>query len=525
MTTSGTDSSAALLVAVASASAALTRSGDLDGAVDEALATLGRATGARSITILRNVEGGSSSSHDEGFADWRPSASSQGDADLEPLTAAIEVEDQLWGELRLFPGEAGDRGQLAAALKILSGSLAGAIGVQRARTELESTEHGFRTIVERTGRMIYYIQEIDVDDPSASRTVSVTHVSQDLLGYADDEIRANPLLWRDNVHPDDRERVFAADAESNINRDPHFSMEYRMVARDGRVIWFLDEAALIESPGRPPRWHGILLDITDSKVAADRLRASLAAEQDASRKLRLMDETKNTFLQAVSHDLRTPLAAIYGLAVTLERGEVELSPEDSRDLAGRIASNARRLDRLVSNLLDMDRLARGIVEPDRETTDVADLIRRVVEQAGPFEPRSLVLDLDPVVASIDPAKVERIVENLIANATKHTPPSTTIQVRLRADRRLVRVEVDDDGDGIPPDQRELIFEPFQQRSDRSDRSPGIGVGLTLARNFAELHGGQAWVQDRDGGQGASFRITLLDDPSDAAPMEPASPTG
>ena len=90
---------------------------------------------------------------------------------------------------------------------------------------------------------------------------------------------------------------------------------------------------------------------------------------------------KNTFLQAVSHDLRTPLAAILGLAVTLERADLELRDEDARDMARRIAVNARKLDRMVNDLLDLDRLARGIVEPKRHATDVGDLVSPLVSES------------------------------------------------------------------------------------------------------------------------------------------------
>src|SRR6266702_8827318 len=98
---------------------------------------------------------------------------------------------------------------------------------------------------------------------------------------------------------------------------------------------------------------------------------------------------KNTFLQAVSHDLRTPLAAILGLAITLERGDVQLAEGDARDLARRIAINARRLDRLVMNLLDLDRLARGIVAPKRAPTDVGELVRGILAESELVPPERL----------------------------------------------------------------------------------------------------------------------------------------
>ena len=139
-----------------------------------------------------------------------------------------------------------------------------------------------------------------------------------------------------------------------------------MIAKDGRIVWVQDEATLCTLPGKPPYWQGFLLDVTERKEAEAQLERALDVEREATQRLRALDDMKNTFLQAVSHDLRTPLAAILGLAITLERGDVHLEEDDARDLARRIAGNARRLDRLVTNLLDLDRLARGIVEPKLE---------------------------------------------------------------------------------------------------------------------------------------------------------------
>jgi signal transduction histidine kinase len=112
-----------------------------------------------------------------------------------------------------------------------------------------------------------------------------------------------------------------------------------------------------------------------------------------------------------------------------------------------------------------------------------------------------------VVVSVDAAKVERIVENLLANTLRHTPAGTPVWIRIVPEARGVLLVVEDQGSGVPEEIREMIFEPFRQGPDAPEHSPGVGVGLTLVRRFAELHGGRAWVQGRDGG-GASFRIFL-----------------
>jgi Osmosensitive K+ channel histidine kinase len=124
-----------------------------------------------------------------------------------------------------------------------------------------------------------------------------------------------------------------------------------------------------------------MFDITTLKQAEEDLARALDIEREASARLRSLDELKNTFLQAVSHDLRTPLTTLLGSALTLEREDVELDPEVQRDLVRRIAGNARKLLRLVTDLLDLDRLSQGLLEPQRATVDLADVVRNVVAES------------------------------------------------------------------------------------------------------------------------------------------------
>ncbi len=383
--------------------------------------------------------------------------------------------------------------------------------------QLREAELKFRTIVEQN-QAIFYTQEIDPSDPTISYTTYIAPGNTDLMGYTLEEIQHDPQLWRKVIHPEDRERVLAADAESNTGGEDRFSMEYRMIAKDGRIVWLQDEATLVRIPGRSPYWQGFLLDITERKLSEEQLARALTVEREAARRLRAVDEMKNTFLQAVSHDLRTPLAAILGLAITLERGDVELEANDARDLAGRIAENARRLDRLVTNLLDMDRLARGIVSPKLAPVDVGELVRSVTANSDLIAPERVTIDVRSVVIPVDAAKIERIVENLLANTARHTPSHARIWVTVRPDADGALIAVDDNGVGVPEDLRETIFEPFRQGPEAPQHSPGVGVGLTLVRRFAELHGGRAWIEERPGG-GASFRVFLPSSPSPGSELD------
>jgi PAS domain S-box-containing protein len=384
---------------------------------------------------------------------------------------------------------------------------------QQAEEQLREAEERFRLIVER-GPAIFYQQEFDPNDPDVSRTTYVSPQQGELFGYTDEEMLADPTLWASTIHPDDRDRVLSADIASNRNVDEQFSMEYRMISKDGRIVWVQDTCSLVKVPGTDPYWQGFILDITERKQAEEQLARALEVEREATRRLRALDEMKNTFLQAVSHDLRTPLAAILGLAITLERGDVHLEEDDAKDLARRIAGNARRLDRLVTNLLDLDRLARGIVAPNLQPTDVGSIVRRVLSESELIPDTRLRTDIHPVMVRADGAKVERIVENLLANTVRHTPATSTIWIAVAATDEGALLVVEDDGAGISEELRETIFEPFEQGPEAPRHSPGVGVGLTLVRRFAELHGGRAWVQEREGG-GASFRVLL--------PFEPPEP--
>jgi signal transduction histidine kinase len=240
--------------------------------------------------------------------------------------------------------------------------------------------------------------------------------------------------------------------------------------------------------------------------ASRKLRAQAQVEREAADGLRQADEMKNSFLTAVSHELRTPLASILGCAVSIgQREELRLSEEDVDDLTARLEANARKLNRLVSDLLDLDRLAQGVLEPRRDPTDIGELIRTIVEDTRAAEQRTVHVDVPPLVLELDAAKVERIVENLIVNNLRHSSGGDLwIRVEPAADGMLLAVE--DDGDGVPPELRAEIFEPFT-RGRSPSHAPGVGVGLSIVSNFAKLHWGRAWVEDRVGG-GASFKVFI-----------------
>jgi PAS domain S-box-containing protein len=250
-------------------------------------------------------------------------------------------------------------------------------------------------------------------------------------------------------------------------------------------------------------------DVTERRRFERQLRDSLEREQASTRQLRALDQMKSSFLQAVSHDLRTPLASVLGIAVTLEQRQQELDSGDAADLLHRLSKSARKMDRLLNDLLDLDRLAQPTVTPEREWVDLGELVDRVVKETAAelLDHRPVHVDACPLRLEVDPPKVERIVENLLANAVRHTPPGTPVWVRVEPHEQGALLVVEDAGPGVPAQLRETIFEPFRQGQAPASHAPGLGIGLALVRVFAQLHGGNAWVEERQG-RGASFRVHL-----------------
>jgi PAS domain S-box-containing protein len=379
---------------------------------------------------------------------------------------------------------------------------------RQAEDQLGEAEKRYRAIVEHVPAAIY----VDVPDGSM-QTQYVSPQIEQIMGCTPEAFIAEPELWLDLiVDEQQREEVRATYVDAIRERRPSWTGEYLIRRRDGREVWVHDETTFVtDESGTPLFLQGVMYDVTERKLAERGLLESERREREAAERLRAVDEMKNTFLAAVSHELRSPLTSILGLSLTLE--QQPLPVPDQEELIGRLAVNARKLDRLLKDLLDIDRLSRGIVTPKVRASDLASIVKRTVESLDVLDRRSILVQTESVIVPVDAPKIERIVENLVMNGVRHTQADVGIWVRVWAQDGGAVIAVEDDGPGVPVELRHEIFEPFRQGPTASPHAPGTGIGLSLVAMFAELHGGRAWVEDRAGG-GASFRVFLPGDTTD-----------
>ena len=199
--------------------------------------------------------------------------------------------------------------------------------------------------------------------------------------------------------------------------------------------------------------------------------------------------------------------AILTSAGALARHDFSLDREDRRELAETILGEAERLDRLVGNLLDLSRLQAGAAEPELEFWGIDDVVVRALDELGETAGRVEVAlpDESPAVR-VDVHQIERVLVNLIENALRYSPPSEPVRVHVSATASEALVRVVDRGPGIPASELERIFQAFQ-RGSRTGEARGAGLGLAIARGFAEANGGRVWAESRQG-QGASVVLAL-----------------
>jgi two-component system sensor histidine kinase KdpD len=251
-------------------------------------------------------------------------------------------------------------------------------------------------------------------------------------------------------------------------------------------------------------------------------RALLVDEREAAALRARTEELRSSLLSTVSHDLRTPLAAITGAATALRAQAAEGGAGVRGELLDTIVEESARLERLLANLLEMTRLESAGVEPRREWVPIEEIVGAVlVRLEAQLEGRGVATRLPddlPLVAA-DPMLLEQLVLNLVENAARHTPPGSPIEIRAEARDGWLVLDVADRGPGFPPGSEQRVFEKFYRGPQAG--VPGAGLGLAIALAIAQLHGGRLRAENRPDG-GALLRLEL---PLDAGAPGASAPAG
>lgn len=336
------------------------------------------------------------------------------------------------------------------------------------------------------------------------------------FGYRPEALISGEIKYAGLVHPEDLARVAHEVATYSAQGLPWFEQEYRLARADGEYRWIYDFTVVVRDPDdRITHYHGHVHDITDRKRGEEE-RARLVAREQAARAEVLAGREaarlKSAFINAVSHDLRTPITVIRGYAELMEEGLGGPLTDPLLGHVRQIGRSSRRLEYMVNDLLDIARTEAGTLKLDLEEVDFRAAVREVLESLRPqAEEAKLRLDAaiqeDVPLLMLDAERVERVLVNLLTNAFKFTRAGGRIQVRVTVEGERLRCEVEDSGRGVAPEDLPKLFLPFSQLEEGKKQKGGTGLGLSICKTIVEAHGGEIGVRSVVGA-GSTFWFTL-----------------
>lgn len=376
------------------------------------------------------------------------------------------------------------------------------------RRALRESEQRYRRFF-RTSRDCAFITSRD------GRWLDMNRAAVDLFGYEDEaelrQVRVQELY----ANPADRKALTRTiEQRGSIKNHPA-----DLRRKSGEVIHALITAVCIrDDQGESLGFQGTIRDVTERRLAQQALTNYADEMVKKNEELKRLNEQKNEFLGIAAHELRNPLQFVLAYSEFLLEEAADALSERQLEFLSIIRSSSEFLVRLVNDLLDVTRIEAGRLQLDVRPTDLVALTRRNVSLNRALARRKEVqiqLQTEPLPRmTIDPDKTEQVLNNLISNAVKHSPPDATVDVGLTREGDEVVFSVQDRGPGIPESELPKAFQPFETTSVASpDGEKGTGLGLAIAKRIVEGHGGNIWVESKLG-HGTTFYFALpIDDGS------------
>jgi len=396
---------------------------------------------------------------------------------------------------------------------------------ERKRTQeaLEQIMHRYKDLIDSINGIVWEA------DASTTQFTFVSRIAEAILGYPVEQWLSSPTFWVDHMHPEDRNWAPQYCLEEVRKQCAH-TFEYRILAADGRIVWFRELVSLLVENGQVTKLRGIMEDVTDRKLSESKLAQ---AAQDLEQKNKDLEEARDKALEAVkikaeflatmSHEIRTPMNGVIGMAGLLL--DTQLTPEQ-REYAETVRLSGEHLLDIINEILDFSKIEAGKLELEHVNFDLHTTVEDTLSLLGArayakgLELTCLVRAGVPTLLQGDPGRLRQVLVNLIGNAIKFTEqgeivvtvsaseePEHITPPRLTTSRRWVRIEVSDTGIGISPDQQVKLFQSFTQAdSSMTRRYGGTGLGLAICKKLVEMIGGRIGV-DSKAGAGSTFWFT------------------
>jgi PAS domain S-box-containing protein len=400
--------------------------------------------------------------------------------EVEAVELRLRHADGVWRDVEVFVTRHDDpSGEVVLTIRDITDRI-------RRQEELARNERRLESIVENIDDVIVVLD----------RSLAVSWVSPSIERLIDAPAYTNlgENAFND-MHPDDVDGAVGVLLAAMEAPEGRGRAELRL--RHQRMGWRWVEAAVVNRLDDPAVGGLVctLRDITDQRSSNAELRRESDQQRAVADHLRDMDRLKDQFLATLSHELRTPLTSVRGFSEVMLRRSEQLDPDIRDELLERIHANAVEMEDMVQQLLDFSRLQARRVEVTLGPLDVAEAVESIVDHLAHHLGRhEVVVAIEPCRAMADRRALDHVLRNLLTNAARYSDEGTRIEVTGGLRDGEVRIAVKDQGVGIAPEEQSAIFQSFYQSTPGASGRRGTGVGLNIARRYAQLQGGRLWLE-------------------------------